>query len=68
MEVEDNFEHYRELCLSGGGKIEIRGTFNALDLCGLDSFTVRLLLAVLDDHEERIAGNDGNSLFAQALD
>jgi hypothetical protein len=61
---EDYFEHHRELRLSGGGKVTIQGTFNALDLCGLDRFTIRLLLAVIDDHEERMAAKDGNQLLA----
>lgn len=56
--MEEYYEHHRELTLSGGGKITIQGTFNALDLCGLDLHTVKLLLAVFDDHERRMAGGN----------
>lgn len=54
--MEDHYEHFKELRLSDGGIIIIQGTFNILDLCGIDMHTVKLLLAVFEDHEQRVAG------------
>lgn len=53
--LEDFYEHRKEIALSSGGKIILQGTFNSLDLCGLDRHTIDLLLAVLEDHEMRLA-------------
>jgi hypothetical protein len=63
--MEDYFEHHKEMVLSGGGKIIIQGNFNALDLCGLDLHTVKLLLAVIDDHCLRASGQGRNLELAE---